>query len=93
MILGEARGARASRRAMFVAFYVSIVALVIARVLPVASLLVVAVVPGPAADVEGVLGAEARRVSPMPNPVWPLWFAALSFLVTRRAGRAASCSA
>jgi hypothetical protein len=22
----------------------------------------------------------------MPNPVWPLWFAALSFLVTRRAG-------
>jgi 1,4-dihydroxy-2-naphthoate polyprenyltransferase len=24
--------------------------------------------------------------SPMPNPVWPLWFAALSFLVTRRAG-------
>ena len=25
-------------------------------------------------------------VSPMPNPVWPLWFAAMSFLVTRRAG-------
>ena len=24
--------------------------------------------------------------SPVPNPVWPLWFAALSFLVTRRAG-------
>jgi hypothetical protein len=22
----------------------------------------------------------------MPNPVWPLYFAALSFLVTRRAG-------
>ena len=25
-------------------------------------------------------------VSPIPNPVWPLWFAAMSFLVTRRAG-------
>ena len=25
-------------------------------------------------------------VSPMPNPVWPLYFAALSFVVTRRAG-------
>ena len=24
--------------------------------------------------------------SPMYNPVWPLWFAAMSFLVTRRAG-------
>jgi hypothetical protein len=24
--------------------------------------------------------------SPMPNPVWPLYFAALSFVVTRRAG-------
>jgi len=26
------------------------------------------------------------EVSPIPNPVWPLWFAAVSFLVTRRAG-------
>jgi 1,4-dihydroxy-2-naphthoate octaprenyltransferase len=24
--------------------------------------------------------------SPMPNPVWPLWFAAHSFVLTRRAG-------
>jgi hypothetical protein len=24
--------------------------------------------------------------SPVPNPVWPLWFAAASFVVTRRAG-------
>ena len=26
------------------------------------------------------------EVSPVYNPVWPLWFAAMSFLVTRRAG-------
>ena len=58
----------------------------IARVLPVASLLVAAVAPGAAAHVAGVLASRSPTVSPMPNPVWPLWFAALSFLVTRRAG-------
>ena len=32
------------------------------------------------------LAALAVSTRYMPNPVWPLWFAALSFLVTRRAG-------
>ena len=44
VILGEAR-ARAVTKVMFVGFYASIVALVIARVLPVASLLVFASLP------------------------------------------------
>jgi hypothetical protein len=70
---------------MFVAFYVAVVALVIARVLPVASLLVVFALP----LLRKTFDAYSRPkpdVSPMPNPVWPLWFAAASFLVTRRAG-------
>ena len=70
---------------MFVGFYVSVVALVIAQVLPVASLLVVLSFPVHAPDVDGVLRAEAGGVAGA-NPVWPLWFAAMSFLVTRRAG-------
>jgi hypothetical protein len=70
---------------MFIAFYVAIAALVAARVLPVASLLVVLSFP----VLRRTFAYYSRpkpEVPPMPNPVWPLWFAALSFLVTRRAG-------
>jgi 1,4-dihydroxy-2-naphthoate octaprenyltransferase len=84
VIIGEAR-ARRLTQGMFIAFYVGVAALVIARVLPVASLLVVLSFP--------VLRRTYAYYShpkpaepPFPNPVWPLWFAALSFLVTRRAG-------
>ena len=84
VLLGEAR-ARRITQAMFVGFYVSVIALVIVRVLPVASVLVLLSLP--------VLRRTWKwysqpkpTASPMPNPVWPLWFAALSFLVTRRAG-------
>jgi len=84
VIIGEAR-ARRLTQAMFVAFYVSIVALVIARVLPVASLLVVLSWPV-LRRTYAYYSQPKPDASPMPNPVWPLWFAALSFLVTRRAG-------
>jgi len=84
VIIGEA-AARRVTQAMFVAFYVSIVALVIARVLPVASVLVVLSWPQ-LRRTFAYYSQPKPDVSPMPNPVWPLWFAALSFLVTRRAG-------
>jgi 1,4-dihydroxy-2-naphthoate octaprenyltransferase len=84
VIIGEAR-ARRLTQAMFVAFYVSILALVIARVLPVASLLVVLAFPVLRRTMEAYAKPKPEK-SPMPNPVWPLWFAAMSFLVTRRAG-------
>ena len=70
---------------MFVVFYARCAALVIARILPVASLLVVFSLP----VLRRTFAAYSQpkpAESPMPNPVWPLWFAALSFLVTRRAG-------
>ncbi|MGH8977584.1 MAG: prenyltransferase [Acidimicrobiia bacterium] len=84
VLLGEAR-ARVVTKAMFVGFYVAIVALVIARVLPVASLLVFASLPIMAKTWQAY-SEPKPEVSPVPNPVWPLWFAAASFLVTRRAG-------
>jgi 1,4-dihydroxy-2-naphthoate polyprenyltransferase len=84
VIIGES-AARRVTQAMFVGFYVSIAALVIARVLPVASVLVVLSFPV-LRRTFAYYSQPKPEVSPMPNPVWPLWFAALSFLVTRRAG-------
>ena len=84
VIIGE-QAARRVTQGMFVAFYVGVGALVIARVLPVGALLVVFSLP----VLRRTFAAYSRpkpKESPMPNPVWPLWFAALSFLVTRRAG-------
>ena len=84
VLLGERR-ARHITQAMFVAFYLGVLALVIARILPVASLLVVLSLP----VLRRTFAAYSRPKPdkpPVPNPVWPLWFAALSFLVTRRAG-------
>src|SRR5262249_28980067 len=72
VIMGEA-AARRLTQAMFVAFYASIVALVIARVLPVASLLVFLSLP----LMWKVYAAYSQRKpekSPFPNPVWPLYF-------------------
>jgi len=84
VLMGES-AARRLTRAMFVSFYVSVVALVIARVLPVASLLVVLAFPVLRRTM-AAYGKPKPETSPIPNPVWPLWFAAMSFLVTRRAG-------
>jgi 1,4-dihydroxy-2-naphthoate octaprenyltransferase len=84
VLLGEAR-ARALTKAMFVGFYAAVVALVLAQVLPVASLLVLLSLPAMARAWEAYSQPKPDE-SPLPNPVWPLWFAAISFLVTRRAG-------
>jgi 1,4-dihydroxy-2-naphthoate octaprenyltransferase len=84
VIVGEATARRVTQ-AMFITFYLGVLALVIARVLPVASLLVAASVPVLRRTYEAYSYPKPPE-SPMPNPVWPLYFAALSFLVTRRAG-------
>jgi 1,4-dihydroxy-2-naphthoate octaprenyltransferase len=84
VILGESRARRVTQ-GMFVVFYLGIVALVIAQILPIASVLVVLSLPVMKRTWEAYNHPKPKE-SPMPNPVWPLWFAALSFLVTRRAG-------
>ncbi|MGZ6926248.1 MAG: prenyltransferase [Acidimicrobiia bacterium] len=84
VILGD-DAARQVTRGMFVAFYVLVVALVIARILPVATLLVAGSYPI-LLRVWKTYGEPKPAESPFPNPVWPLWFAPHSFLLTRRAG-------
>jgi 1,4-dihydroxy-2-naphthoate octaprenyltransferase len=84
VLLGEAR-ARALTKTMFVGFYASVIALVIAQILPVGSLLVFASLPI-MVRTWNAYSEPKPAVSPVPNPVWPLWFAGASFLVTRRAG-------
>lgn len=84
VLLGDGP-ARQVTRGMFVAFFSLVVGLVIARILPVATVLVFASMPL-MVRVWKVYGQPKPAVSPVPNPVWPLWFAPHSFLVTRRAG-------
>lgn len=84
VILGESR-ARRITQGMFAVFFLSVIALVAAQVLPVASLLVVLSFPV-LARVWRAYDAPKPAESPVPNPVWPLWFAPHSFLLTRRAG-------
>ena len=84
VILGDGP-ARQVTRGMFVVFYALVAGLVIARILPIGTLLVFASLPL-LARVWKVYGSPKPAESPMPNPVWPLWFAPHSFLLTRRAG-------
>ncbi len=84
VILGDGP-ARQVTRGMFVVFYALVAGLVVARILPIGTLLVFASLPL-LARVWKVYGSPKPAESPMPNPVWPLWFAPHSFLLTRRAG-------
>ena len=84
VILGDGP-ARQVTRGMFVVFYAMVVGLAIAQILPVATVLVFASLPL-MVRVWKVYGEPKPAESPFPNPVWPLWFAPHSFLVTRRAG-------
>jgi 1,4-dihydroxy-2-naphthoate octaprenyltransferase len=84
VILGE-QVARDVTRVMFAGFFVLVAALVIARVLPVFTLLVVLSAPL-VVRVWRAFGEPKPAESPVPNPVWPLWFAPHAFLLTRRAG-------
>ncbi len=84
VLLGERR-ARAATRLLIVGFYVAVVVCVAIGALPWPALAVVLALP----TLRRVLGAlnQPRPAEPPPRfPVWPLWFAAVAFLHTRRAG-------
>jgi 1,4-dihydroxy-2-naphthoate octaprenyltransferase len=84
VVLGEGR-AKALTQAMMVAFYVGVVALVAVQELPWPSLLVVLAVPLLVKTLQAF--NQPKPTEPPPeNPVWPLWWAPLAFLHTRRAG-------
>jgi len=84
VLLGEGR-AKAVTLGMMVAYYVDVVVLVVVRALDWPALLTLAGLP--------TLGYVWRAYSrarplerPPDNPVWPLWWAPLSFIHSRRAG-------
>ena len=84
VILGE-RVARAVTRGMFVAFYLLVAALVLADILSVFTLAVFLSFTL-LVRVWAAFSQPKPAVSPVPNPVWPLWFAPHAFVLTRRAG-------
>jgi 1,4-dihydroxy-2-naphthoate octaprenyltransferase len=84
VVLGEGR-AKAMTQAMMVAFYLGVVALVAVGELPWPALLVVLAVPRLVKTIQAF--NQPKPTEPPPeNPVWPLWWAPLAFLHTRRAG-------
>jgi len=84
VLLGERR-ARLVTQGLMVSFYVAVVACVVAGALPWPSLLVVGAVPT-LVRVWGTLSRPRPEAPPAGFPIWPLWFAAVAFLHTRRAG-------
>jgi 1,4-dihydroxy-2-naphthoate polyprenyltransferase len=84
VLLGEKR-ARHLTQAMMAGFYVAVVVCVALRALPWPALLVVGGLPVLVKVWRSL--DEPRPDAPPPKfPVWPLWFAAIAFLHTRRAG-------
>ncbi|MCA1712412.1 MAG: prenyltransferase [Actinobacteria bacterium] len=84
VMLGEAR-ARTATKGLLIGFYVTTVLAVAVGALPWPVLVVAGGIP----VLRKVLGAlsEPRPDEPPAGfPVWPLWFAAICFLHTRRAG-------
>jgi 1,4-dihydroxy-2-naphthoate polyprenyltransferase len=84
VLLGERR-ARTATRGLMVGFYVAVVVAVIIGALPWPALAAAGGLPV-LAKVWPSFG-QPRPAEPPPRfPVWPLWFAAIAFLHTRRAG-------
>jgi 1,4-dihydroxy-2-naphthoate octaprenyltransferase len=84
VLLGESR-ARALTQGMMVAFYVLVVLLVGTGTLPIAALIVLLALPK-LAKVWRPFSQPKPAEPPENFPIWPLWFAALAFVHTRRAG-------
>jgi 1,4-dihydroxy-2-naphthoate octaprenyltransferase len=83
-MLGEAR-ARVATKGLMAAFYVTVVACVAVRALPWPALVSLAALPK-LAQAWKALGQPRPDAPPAGFPVWPLWFAAIAFVHTRRAG-------
>jgi 1,4-dihydroxy-2-naphthoate octaprenyltransferase len=84
VLLGE-RAARAATQAMMVAFYVLVALLVGVGTLPIAALLVLFALPT-LVKVWPAFSQPKPAEPPKGFPIWPLWYAALAFVHTRRAG-------
>ena len=84
VILGEAR-ARVATKALLLAFYATTVLAVVVRAMPWTVLVVLAAIPL-LRKASAALSQPRPEQPPAGFPVWPLWFAAICFVHTRRAG-------
>jgi 1,4-dihydroxy-2-naphthoate octaprenyltransferase len=84
VILGEDR-ARFTAQALVVAFFAVVALLVLAGVFGVWALAVFAAAPR-GVQVMRVLGEPRPAEAPAGYPIWPLWYVAWAFLLTRLAG-------
>ena len=84
VLLGEAK-ARALTQGMMVSFYVLVVLLVGTGTFPIAALIVLLALHK-LATVWRPFSQPKPALPPENFPIWPLWFAALAFVHTRRAG-------
>jgi 1,4-dihydroxy-2-naphthoate polyprenyltransferase len=84
-VLIGARAALWLTQAMMVVYYLGVITLVVIGALPVPALLTLLAVPLLVKTLRKF--AEPKPTEPpADNPVWPLWYAPLAFLHTRRAG-------
>jgi hypothetical protein len=84
VLLGD-RAARVVTQAMMVAFYALVALLVGVGTFPIAALLVVFAVPT-LVKIWPAFSQPKPAQPPAGFPIWPLWYAALAFVHTRRAG-------
>jgi 1,4-dihydroxy-2-naphthoate polyprenyltransferase len=84
VLLGEER-ARAATKALMVAFYVTVAVSVGVGALPWPALVALLALPK-LFQAWGALSRPRPESPPENFPVWPLWFAAIAFVHTRRAG-------
>jgi 1,4-dihydroxy-2-naphthoate octaprenyltransferase len=84
VLLGESK-ARALTQAMMVSFYVLVVLLVGTGTFPIAALIALLALQK-LVTVWGPFSQPKPVEPPEGFPIWPLWFAALAFVHTRRAG-------
>jgi 1,4-dihydroxy-2-naphthoate octaprenyltransferase len=84
VLLGERRS-RDATKGLMVAFYVAVVVAVAVRALPWPALVCVLALPK-LVQAWGALSRPRPDSPPEGFPVWPLWFAAIAFVHTRRAG-------
>jgi 1,4-dihydroxy-2-naphthoate octaprenyltransferase len=84
VLVGD-RAARIMTQVMIAAFYAGVVTLVATGALPWPALLVALAVPRAVSAIRAFNRPKPVQAPP-DNPVWPLWWAPIAFLHTRRAG-------
>jgi 1,4-dihydroxy-2-naphthoate octaprenyltransferase len=84
VIVGE-RAAKRITQGMLIAYYAGVITLVAVRALPWPALLTLLALPMGVKAIKAFNG-PAPTEPPAGYPVWPLWWAPIAFLHTRRAG-------